>query len=41
MTFLCAVSGPAAAAVTERLVTERLVTERMAETNVMRSGASD
>jgi predicted MFS family arabinose efflux permease len=35
MTFLCAVSGPAAAA-----VTERLVTERMGESNVIRSGAS-
>jgi hypothetical protein len=32
-TFLCAVSGPAAAA-----VTERLVAERMAESNVVRSG---
>jgi CRP-like cAMP-binding protein len=36
MTFLCAVSGPAAAA-----VTERLVTERMAAANPVPSGASN
>jgi hypothetical protein len=36
MTFLCAVSGPAAAA-----VTERLVTERMADANPVPSAASD
>jgi MFS family permease len=36
MTFLAAVAGPAAAAVTERLVAERI-----GEANVMRSGASD
>ena len=35
MTFLCAVSGPAAAA-----VTEQLVAERMGEADLVRSGAS-
>jgi MFS family permease len=35
-TFLAAVAGPAAAA-----VTERMVTERMAEANLVRTGASD
>jgi hypothetical protein len=35
MTFMCAVSGPAAAA-----VTEQLVAERMGEASFVRSGAS-